>query len=179
MKHRGILLCSALLLVSLSACGADPVPTATPAPAITPPPSGETAHTPVAPYSDIRYFEHSGTQKSYEEGEYNRDDIVTYTFNQDTVLVGSEDLQAQIMERGKNPGLGIRALHERGVTGKDVNVAIIDQNLLLNHPEFAGKIAAYYDTGCGTEENSGSMHAPAVTSILVGDSIGVAPDARV
>jgi hypothetical protein len=104
---------------------------------------------------------------------------VTYTFNEKTVLSGSEDLQAEIMEAAKNPGLGIRALHEQGITGDGVNVAIIDQNLLLNHPEFAGKIAAYYDTGCELPETEGSMHAPAVTSILVGNEIGVAPGANV
>ena len=83
------------------------------------------------------------------------------------------------MNNGKDPGLGIRELHEEGITGKGINVAIIDQNLLLHHPEFDGKIAEYYDTGCGQPANSGSMHAPAVTSILVGNTIGVAPDAKV
>jgi len=135
----------------------------------------------VKPYDDIRYFPGSGTYEKqvYYENEYNKNDIITYTFNQGTILKGNEELQAQIMENGKNPGLGIRGLHDKGITGKGVNVAIIDQNLLLDHPEFAGKIAAYYDTGCEQDENSGSMHAPAVTSILVGNTIGVAPDARV
>lgn len=133
----------------------------------------------VKPYDDIRYFEDSDRKKIFEEGEYDKKDIVTFTFNKETVLKGSEDLQEQIMENGKNPGLGIRDIHKQGITGKGVNVAIIDQNLLLNHPEFSGKIAAYYDTGCEMEEGTGSMHAPAVTSLLVGDTIGVAPDAKV
>ena len=131
------------------------------------------------PYADIRYFEGVGRKKELEEGEYKREDIVTYIFNQDTVLLGSEELQAQVMENGKNPGLGVRALHERGITGEGVNVAIIDQNLLLNHPEFSGKIAAYHDTGCEQDEGVGSMHGPAVTSLLVGNTIGVAPGAKV
>lgn len=135
----------------------------------------------VARYADIRYYDwyEDFNKEAYEEGEYKQEDIFTYTFNEGTILKGSEDLQAQIMENGKNPGLGVRAIHEQGITGQGVNVAIIDQNLLLNHPEFAGKIAAYYDTGCEQDEDSGSMHAPAVVSILVGDSIGVAPDAKV
>lgn len=135
----------------------------------------------INPYDDIRYFDWNGkfNREAYEEGEYNQEDIFTFTFNQGTILKGSEDIQAQIMENGKNPGLGIRTIHEQGITGKGVNVAIIDQNILLNHPEFSGKITAYYDTGCGQDENSGSMHAPAVTSLLVGNNIGVAPDAKV
>lgn len=131
-------------------------------------------------YDDIRYFDWiDGSKSTYEEGEYNKEDIFTFTFNKETVLKGNEDYQAQIMENGKNPGLGIRDIHKQGITGKGVNVAIIDQNLLLNHPEFAGKITAYYDTGCESGEDEGSMHAPAVTSLLVGNEIGVAPDAKV
>jgi subtilisin family serine protease len=131
----------------------------------------------VKPFVDIRaVFEN---EKIFKENEFNPEDIITYTFNEGTVLEGSEELQAEVMDNGKNPGLGIRELHKEGITGKGINVAIIDQNLLLHHPEFDGKIAAYYDTGCAQAENSGSMHAPAVTSILVGNDIGVAPDARV
>ncbi len=129
------------------------------------------------PYDDIRaIFDKEGI---FNENEYSSDDIITFTFNEGTVLKGNEELQNEIMNNGKNPGLGIRELHEEGITGKGINVAIIDQNLLLHHPEFDGKIAKYYDTGCNQAANSGSMHAPAVASILVGNTIGVAPDAKV
>ncbi len=134
------------------------------------------------PYKNLLYNNKSSMKikkQVYEESEYNKDDIFTYTFNEETIFKGSEDLKEKIMENGKNPGLGIRSIHKQGITGKGVNVAIIDQNLLLNHPEFAGKITSYYDTGCGTDKEEGSMHAPAVTSILVGNNIGVAPDAKV
>lgn len=132
------------------------------------------------PFSDVRYF--SGvedTRQVYQAEEFRAEDIITFTFNRDTVLQGSEELQEQILEDGKDPGLGVRALHEQGITGEGVRVAIIDQNLLLDHPEFADRIAAYYDTGCEQDEDSGSMHAPAVTSILAGESLGVAPGATV
>lgn len=130
----------------------------------------------IKPYEDIRAI---SEEKVYEENEYNSNDIITFTFNEGTVLKGNEKLQAEIMKNGKNPGLGVRELHKEGITGKGINVAIIDQNLLLHHPEFDDKIVEYYDTGCEQESNRGSMHAPAVTSILVGDTIGVAPDAKV
>lgn len=137
----------------------------------------------LAPYADIRYIDIEGFEgystQVYHEEEYRGEDIVTFTFNEGTVLEGNEALAAKTLEDGKNPGLGIRALHERGITGKGVNVAIIDQHLLLDHPEFSGKIAAYLDTGCNMPSSTGSMHAPAVTSILVGESVGVAPGARV
>jgi subtilisin family serine protease len=84
-----------------------------------------------------------------------------------------------VLEKGKNPGLGVRSIHKRGITGKGVNVAIIDQNLCLNHPEFKGKVVQYKDVGCNQPPYSGSMHAPGVMSLLAGNTIGTAPDARV
>ena len=135
----------------------------------------------VQPYSDIRYIEGFANynKEIYEADEFRPEDIRTFTFNRGTVLKGSEELAEQIMEAGKNPGLGVRSLHERGITGKGINVAIIDQNMVLDHPEFAENIAKYYDTGCDMPADRGSMHGPAVTSLLVGKSIGVAPEAKV
>ena len=105
----------------------------------------------------------------------------TLTFNQKTVWPEQAKLPAscdpdQLLKEGMNPGLGIRKLHKQGITGKGVNVAIIDQPMYLDHPEFTGKIVAYHDVGCGSES---SMHGPAVTSLLVGTNCGTAPGARV
>jgi len=175
------LFCLSTLIFTLSACTLTDSKKVTPTETPTPIPTEAVVdkNVKINPYDDIRYFAWTDESAVFEETEYNADDIITYTFNEGTVLKGNEELQKQIMENGKNPGLGVRALHEAGITGKGVNVAIIDQNLLLNHPEFAGKIAAYYDAGCDTDPLSGSVHAPAVTSLLVGNSIGVAPDAKV
>jgi hypothetical protein len=82
----------------------------------------------------------------------------------------------QLMTAAMNPGLGVRQIHQQGITGKGVNVAIIDQAMYLNHPEFAGKITAYYDVAGGEQS---SMHGPSVTSLLVGTNCGTAPDANV
>jgi subtilisin family serine protease len=69
----------------------------------------------------------------------------------------------------------VRTLHREGLTGRGVNVAIIDQPLHQDHPEFAGKFTAYHDVGC---ESESSMHGPGVASLLVGAKCGTAPDAR-
>lgn len=79
-----------------------------------------------------------------------------------------------LMETGKDPGLGIRSLHEKGITGKGVNIAIIDQMLLVQHQEYADQIKLY-EQGNGVME--ASMHGPFVASLAVGKDIGVAPDA--
>ena len=104
--------------------------------------------------------------------------ISTLRFNQKTVWPKRAGSFAdKLLKIAMNPGLGVRQLHQQGITGKGVNVAIIDQPTYLVHPEFAGKIVAYYDTGCETDESS--MHGPAVASLLVGTNCGTAPDARV
>jgi serine protease AprX len=106
--------------------------------------------------------------------------IRTLWFNEKTVWDPDDRILAMnVMALGKNPGLGVRSLHARGLTGLGVNVAIIDQNMCLDHPEFAGKIAIYRDMGCFRPADEGSMHGPAVTSLLVGQTIGTAPGARV
>lgn len=85
---------------------------------------------------------------------------------------------AEIIENGKNPGLGVWALHKQGITGKGVNVAIIDHPLLQDHPEYTGKFAAYKNFVDDCNKPS-SVHGPAVMSLLVGNSIGTAPGAKV
>lgn len=64
-------------------------------------------------------------------------------------------------------------------TGKSVNVAIIDQDMLTDHPEFKDRIVAYYDSGCNQPENEGSYHGASVMGILAGKTIGVAPEVNV
>jgi hypothetical protein len=99
-------------------------------------------------------------------------------YNTKTVWPERAGLYAdKLLKKTMNPGLGIRSLHQEGITGKGVNVAIIDQPTYLVHPEFAGKIVEYYDTGCETDDSS--MHGPAVASLLVGTHCGTAPDACV
>lgn len=82
----------------------------------------------------------------------------------------------KILDYNKNPGLGIRALHEKGITGKGVSIAIIDQALLLDHEQYKDNINFYERIHCSDE--SASMHGPAVASIAVGKDIGVAPKAN-
>lgn len=80
-----------------------------------------------------------------------------------------------LMELGKNPGLGIRELHKRGITGKGVGIAIIDQTLLVDHIEYKEQLKLYEEIHSMGEH--AAMHGPAVASIAVGKSVGVAPEA--
>ncbi len=130
--------------------------------------------TAVKEYEDVRFKDMSKLDLS------DRPSLpATFWFNQKTVWPASMPAgvdPAVLLTNAMNPGLGVRKLHRAGLTGKGVNVAIIDQPLYPDHPEFAGKIAAYHDVGC---QSKNSMHGPAVLSLLVGAKCGTAPDARV
>ncbi|MCR2044047.1 S8 family serine peptidase [Anaerosalibacter massiliensis] len=80
-----------------------------------------------------------------------------------------------IMELGKNPGLGLRELHKKGITGKGIGLAIIDQSLLVDHIEYKEQLKMYEEIHCWGEK--AQMHGSAVASIAVGKTVGVAPEA--
>lgn len=84
-------------------------------------------------------------------------------------------------EKCKDPGLGIRDLHEQGVTGKGVKMAIIDQPL-GKHKEYSENIKNHTDINvksCYNNWDNAALHGSAVASIAVGKSVGVAPKAEV
>jgi hypothetical protein len=81
----------------------------------------------------------------------------------------------KILGDGKDPGLGIRALHAKGINGKNVGIAIIDQPLLLDHREYSARIA--YSKAIDVSGISPLMHGPSVASFAVGRDIGTAPEA--
>jgi hypothetical protein len=91
----------------------------------------------------------------------------------------------KLLEEGKNPGLGIRALHEEGINGEGVGIAIMDQPLLLGHEEYSSSRLIRYDATRATwlTPRGGwmppQMHGPPVVGIAVGKTCGVAPGAFV
>lgn len=81
-----------------------------------------------------------------------------------------------ILEHNKNPGLSVRKLHEQGITGQGVGIAIIDQGLYTEHKEYTDNLKSYELIHCG--DATAQMHGAAVASIAVGNTVGVAPDAN-
>jgi len=82
---------------------------------------------------------------------------------------------ADFIANAKNPGLGLHSLHEKGIDGTGVGIAIIDQPLLLGHVEYTAAITRYDETGL--KDLSPQMHGSPVTSVAVGRNLGVAPGA--
>lgn len=113
------------------------------------------------------------------EGDYLKGE----DFDSLTQWPGPEKLPAgfdpkKLLEEGKNPGLGIRKLHEQGINGKGVGIAILDQRLLKNHVEFADRIVQYEERDLPHNQPL-PMHGPPIVSIAVGKNCGVAPKAFV
>jgi hypothetical protein len=109
------------------------------------------------------------------------DDLLYFTFDDGTTWPPAERLPAgfdpeRIMELGKNPGLGLRELHSRGITGRGVGLAIIDQPLLVGHQEYVEQLRLYEEINVNSSIEA-QMHGPAVASIAVGKTTGVAPEA--
>jgi hypothetical protein len=84
---------------------------------------------------------------------------------------------AKLMDLGRNPGLGVRQLHRRGITGKGIGIGIIDQPLLVDHVEYRDRVRLYEEIHVLAAEAQASMHGAAVASIAAGQSVGVAPEA--
>ncbi len=125
---------------------------------------------------DLRAYDVSGLDLSES-----LDDLLWASFDDDTVWPPDERMPAgldwqHIMELGKDPGLAVGTLHERGITGRGVGVAIIDQVLLTKHEEYADRLRLYEEINVrpGTDPQ---MHGAAVASIAVGKTVGVAPEA--
>ena len=112
-------------------------------------------------------------------------------FNENTIFPDSTKLPdnigpKQILEDSKYPGMGIKDLHNQGITGKNVHVAILDQTMgkSLDHPEYKDSIAEFKsffpENIINSRGYSGtSFHGPFVTSLLAGKNTGVAPDVKV
>ena len=81
----------------------------------------------------------------------------------------------KIMETGMNQGLGIRQLQLKGITGKGINIGMIDQALLVDHQEYKDRVKLYEEIHCF--DNMASMHGPGMASLAVGKNLGVAPEA--
>ncbi len=81
-----------------------------------------------------------------------------------------------VMQKHTNPGLGIRKLHEIGIDGRGISMAIIDQPL-SPHNEYNDNLV-HYEEFLFTQGQTGSMHGAAVSSIAVGKTVGVAPKAK-
>ena len=105
-----------------------------------------------------------------------KEDLLNLTIDKTTILSPEQkEIIDKYIEITKDPGLGIRQLHEQGITGVGVNMAIIDQPLGY-HREYASNLVGTHNINTDEFPNwQASMHGAAVASIAVGENVGVAP----
>ena len=88
----------------------------------------------------------------YDMQDVNFDAKTVWPSDSNRCPKGAEYLE-KINEFGKNPGLGIRSLHEKGKDGTGISLAIIDQPLCehsdycLENPEKEGGLVHYEEIG--------------------------------
>ena len=104
------------------------------------------------------------------------------SFNSDTLWPLADKMPEgfdpeTVLELGKDPGLGSRDLHEQGITGEGVGIAIIDQGLYTGHEQYRENLMLY-ESLHAIGGQSAAMHGSAVSSIAVGKDVGVAPGAK-
>lgn len=79
----------------------------------------------------------------------------------------------QIFEQMKNPGLGISELHNKGIDGRGINIAIIDKPILKSHSEFTDCLAEN-NFICENEHNNNfHFHGMTCASFACGGTTGI------
>lgn len=134
---------------------------------------------------DIPTGSHKGVRdaRGYDISRLNisRKELLDLCIDKTTVLSAEQKATIdEVKEKAKDPGLGVRDLHKQGFTGKGIRMAIIDQPI-GKHKEYSSRIVKNVDINTkevGRGWQTASMHAASVTSIAVGESVGVAPEAE-
>jgi subtilisin family serine protease len=129
-----------------------------------------------------RYADFSGMDLTELDLSGAGDDYLTFTYDSATKWPPAEKMPQgfspeEMLEMGKNLGLGLKALHESGITGEGVSVAVIDKPILKDHEAYADNIE-YIEVKPGDEKMSRThFHGAACASILSG-TYGVAPGSK-
>lgn len=84
----------------------------------------------------------------------------------------------RLLEESKKPE-GVAELHAKGITGKGVKIAIIDQRLFRGHPEYKDRIRHYEVFGDNWGRDSTDYHGSLVAGIAAGKNTGTAPGADI
>lgn len=128
------------------------------------------------PYQD--YINYDLSSRDLRES---LDDLLMIRFNSNTKwpppgFLPDEFDPQEILESGKNPGLGIRELHQSGITGQGIGIALIDQPLNQDHIEYRERLMLYEIINSEIDPKP-EMHGAAVASLAVGKNVGTAPQA--
>lgn len=80
------------------------------------------------------------------------------------------------LEKCKSPGLNIKKIHQKGITGASVSVAIFDKPIFPGHNEIKDRII-YNEISLNSNKKL-HFHGISCASIIAGKSCGIAPEAK-
>ncbi len=110
-----------------------------------------------------------------------KDIIISWTDN----VIWPQDIiekinPQQLLEDSKQP-TEMKDVHSRGKTGKNIGIAIIDQRLYREHPEYADRIKHYEAVGTWPQNDTTTpdYHGSLVVGCAAGKTTGTAPDADI
>ena len=83
-----------------------------------------------------------------------------------------------LLENAKAPTLDVAALHAKGITGKNIGIAIIDTMLNADHPDYKNRIKVN-ELISGNYVPAPEYHGSLVVGNAAGKTTGTAPDADV
>ncbi len=88
---------------------------------------------------------------------------------------------AEILERGKDPGLNINLLHKKNITGKGVSIAVIDQRIFTGHKEYKDRLEVYGEFHYFRLERflKRKGHGEGMVSVIAGKTCGIAPGSKI
>ena len=131
-----------------------------------------TAEGGLEPFSEHWYFDNNITQDLSD----NKKLAYSLTFSDKTTFskLPADFDSNEVMEWGKDPGLGVKILHQHGFDGTGAVIAYIDQPI-RDHEEYSNDKLHYQNNS----DMDDSMHGPAVLSFLAGKTTGTAPGAEV
>lgn len=84
----------------------------------------------------------------------------------------------QLLEISKKTE-SVAGLHAKGITGKGIKIAIIDQRLFKEHPEYKDRIKYYEIFGDNWQQDGIDYHGSLVTGVAAGKNTGTAPEADI
>lgn len=129
----------------------------------------------IEPFSD-HYFKNFNDDISSYDFSNNYALLESLCINNENTIFPSENKlpkgydSDELIEWGKYPGLNMDILWKHGFDGNGSTVAYVDQPIKM-HSEYKDANLHYYNLS----DSNNSMHGPAVTSLLLGKDIGVAP----
>ncbi len=119
--------------------------------------------------TDVRVQRSDGTR--HLRGTVSLSEVRALSDARGVAGVRIETADVDVRDRDAAPGataIGAARLHDRGVTGANVTVGVIDDDFRLDHPAVAGQVAAYRAFG----ETGEAAHGTAVASIVADTAPG-------